>query len=245
LKPAPFLVKDTFQQAERSTLPDLVFHHSDRTMAEDIGNCVNLDSYYIRPEIKRTITKKQLNVPDEAILIATSGRTGKFAFPVFWDCVRAVHDKFPNVYFLIIGYQPEHHPYTVTSNRILLPGFILNVFDVLQACDLFIDTFPHGGGFTVAEAVFAGLPTVVFDVDYNKPWETWTSTYPNITKNPDLTVPQWDYDAWMDLVGRLITNKEFRQAKSQEMKQRAEVIGDFEGYVRKREQEYLRLVGRA
>jgi len=233
MKPAPVLIKDCLQQAERSILPDVTIHISPQTIAEDTGYCELLPWRMPRPVIHGTYTREDFNVPREAFLFATIGRGAKYHQSEFLDQLKNLMQRLPDVWMLLIGAEQS-------SERMIGTGIIDDPFNML--CDLkvdaYLDSFPLGGAQSIAEAMFAGLPVVMFDSTDKHIVSQWTM--PEIWGIKETIIPRWDHDKhlWFSTCERLVTDKNFRRQIADRSAERAEEIGDYESYVRQREAIY-------
>jgi len=240
LKPAPFLVKDVMQQPELSCLPDLTIHHSVRTLIEDVGKCINLNSYYTPPPVSnQQLKKSDFKIPINSILLASSGRSQKFVNKEFWKCIGSILSSCHNVFYIAIGLSKDNIDLGFLNKdirqRIILPGFCDNVVDILTISDIYIDTFPQGGGYSLAEAMFVGLPCVMFCADYLEPFGVSHLTYSEILRIPELIVPPHDYNMLIALVITLIKDHDYRKKMSKLVKNRATTIFGYNQYIKDRE----------
>ena len=94
-----------------------------------------------------------------------------------------------------------------------------------------------GGAQSVAEAIFAGLPVLMFESADTHTVSEWTM--PEIWGIEETIIPRWYYDKWLDMAVRLATDDAFRYDIGRKAIDRAEQIGDYENYVRQRERIYV------
>ncbi|MBW2340816.1 MAG: glycosyltransferase [Deltaproteobacteria bacterium] len=241
MKPAPFLMKDVMQQPEFSLLPDLTIHHSFHTLIEDVGRCECFGSRYLKPSVTKKVNKSNLRLPSDSVLLTSSGRGQKFISPDFWHCIDCILSNCPRAYFMAIGFSERdtdlsHVLSPEVRKRTILTGFRDDVYDLLQAADIYIDTFPQGGGYSLAEAIFAGLPCVMFESNYWCSFGVKDSTYSEILGIPELIVPKNDYDALIGLVTKLVDDSAYRKRVARLVEARAKnTLGNYDEYIRARE----------
>jgi len=231
MKPAPILIKDCLQQPEFSDLPDVTIHHSPQTMKGDKGNCRLLPFRFPIPERQRTFTKADFGIPDTAFVFASIGRSGRFAQRMFKQAIDELMDDIPDAYYLGIGSVEK------SQNRQIHIGLQTCPVDILRdVADVYLDTFPLGGGWTIAEAIYANLPVVMFEA--GKEHNVSETTLPEILDIPELTIERWDIDTWKKTAERLISGTTYRNKIKEKMQGRAIILSDYKGYVQEREMLY-------
>jgi len=234
MKPAPILVKDCLQQAEFSDLPDATIHHSHQTMKDDVGLCRYLPFRGPKPERKKKYARYEFGIPKDAVVLATVGRPGKYNQTMFPDAITAMVNSRDDVWFLGIGSLLK------TNGRQIHTGLVDNPYDMLcDIADIYIDSFPLGGGWTLIEAMQAGLPIVMFDKgEIHKTSET---TLPEIWGESDTIIPRWDIDKWQQTINRLIDDTKFKNMMILSSMQKTMFVSDYESYVSERERLYAEL----
>jgi acetyltransferase-like isoleucine patch superfamily enzyme len=235
MKPAPVLVKDCLQQPEFSDLPDATIHHTRQTMKGDKGYCRLLPARYPKPEKYQAFKKYEFNIPDTAPVFASIGRPGKFRQSMFKKAIEELLEYIPDAYFLGIGsVEPS-------LDRQINIGVQEHPVDILRdVADVYLDTFPLGGGWTIAESIYSGIPIVMFEA--GETHNVLETTLPEVLGIPELTIKRWDIQAWKKKAEALISGNEYRDTIKEQLKIQAQVISDYAGYIRERESLYAELV---
>ena len=218
---APVQAAVAHQQSEFHTEIDLVFTSTKKRMemACDTGEGVICHT----KSPGTPITKSQLGVPEDAILVTSAARDSKYSQPEFWTQLSELMGKCPELWFLAIGLDSllrfENLPDQI-QKRIITPGFRNDVLELFGAADIFVDLFPAGSGSAVMEAIQCGLPVVCFESENNtlfKPsQETVSSTW---VEDSDLIIAQKDYAQWQKTCMQLVSNTDFRTEKAERMKE--------------------------
>lgn len=245
LRLAPAFIKDACQMRELSTLPDLTIHTTKRAMIEDIGRCVSLMPCREPPAAKEPVRRKELGLAPENVVLISVGRPCKFTGDLFWRMMIDLLQRYPQAAFLAVGVSPENIDMSSLGaeirKRVRLLGQVKEVEPFLHTADIYIDTFPLGGGFTIVEAMYAELPVVMFDADYTESFELGSNTLPEVLAPSKFIIPRWDTQEFLDAVGKLIREEHCRKETGRMNRQVAMTrFSDVEGYVRKREDLYLR-----
>ncbi|WP_158284501.1 glycosyltransferase [Azospirillum sp. TSO35-2] len=107
--------------------------------------------------------------PDE-IVVMTSGSAEKFLDTGFLRTLGEVAAECPNVRLYLVGPRPEspagdffrrNFPDEVGA-RIVLAGYREDFASFIRASDIYVDTYPVGGGYAMYEVLSAGIPAVTF-----------------------------------------------------------------------------------
>ena len=234
LKPAPILVKDVYQQAEYSDLPDLTIHYGPRHH-HDIGNKAHISQRWPHPKVKKVFTKSDFGIPESATVLISIIRDKKIINDDFMSCVDAVLKDQPNVYFVAIGWEGKS-----SNHRIINLGFREDVFDVLQIGDIYLDSFPLGGGMALAEAIFAELPVVMFEANEG-PFAVHLTTVPEILDIPELTIKRWWRGNWVNKVKQLINDKDYYNQMKAKIIARGKELDRYEDFIKEKEEALLKI----
>ena len=235
LKPAPIMVKDCWQMPEYSKLFDVTIHSTSATYRADWNPKILIQDRWECP-IVNTKTRSELGLPDGKTLIASMVRYGKAVNRKTIECITQLLNDNPDTYWVIMGGQFGEH----IHDRLIGLGRVNNVHEILSVCDFFIDNFPLGGGKALADAVFAGLPVLMFGKDKGS-FNIQRWTIPEIPNNPELTIARWDFDTWQKTANRLVRDTTYRKEMSEITHKRAKEIGNVQEMVKEREAVLLSL----
>lgn len=164
-----------------------------------------------------TFDKRQLDIPNDSIVLISSGRYTKFQNPMFWEIIENVLTQHEHAYFICIG--PAADDVSLLRNlapsiskRIKCLGWRTDVDQVLSCADVYINTFPNGGGYTVREAIQNNLPVISFSHNYLCKFDQnrW-NPIDDIIDLHDLIIPYDEKDLFIFQLTRLIMDKEFRE----------------------------------
>ncbi|MDP9127551.1 MAG: hypothetical protein M3N08_04735 [Pseudomonadota bacterium] len=183
------------------------------------------------------LTKKGLGIPEEAILIMSSGRPIKFYSEAYWRSVTAILTQRPGVHLAVIG--PTYteikdwllpHLAGALLPRVHFLGWRRDHAEVLSAGDIGLDTFPMCGGFNLTEIMHLGVPTVLC----HNVTEEFLGPYSNEIFMPigelvdieELNLPWKATEAIIATVLRLVDDPELRRTLGQASKVAALRRGD-------------------
>jgi glycosyltransferase involved in cell wall biosynthesis len=91
----------------------------------------------------------------------------KFRSRPYWDLIARVLAARPAVRLVVCGIdrafleeQPAAEPVRPFADRVHALGWRNDYLQVVAACDLVLDTFPQGGGWTLFEPMSLGIPVI-------------------------------------------------------------------------------------
>jgi glycosyltransferase involved in cell wall biosynthesis len=166
------------------------------------------------PSGSREIVLEKLGVRSHARLLVSLGRLHRLkGFDVLIAAFREVAGLFPDAVLLIGGVGEESARLRQQidslglSGRILLPGLVHNVHDLLAACDIYVNS-SHWEGLpmTLLEAIAHGKPMVATDVGGNS-----EVVRDEVT---GLLVPPDDPAALAKAMGRMLSDERLRTRAS-------------------------------
>jgi glycosyltransferase involved in cell wall biosynthesis len=165
----------------------------------------------------------EFQLPDDACVIASAGRYVKFQDLEFWKTIVDILADHPDTYFMALGVEETQIPFL---SAILSPAIKSQIrftgwrggdyLRIVCLADIFIDTFPSGGGGVLVDAMALGIPVVSFRDNYMNLYDqTDWSPAEEIFDVPDLIVPRSDFAQMKSVVSRLIEDREFRADRAQ------------------------------
>lgn len=162
-------------------------------------------------------TRAELGLPDEAVVLLSCARPVKFLESRYWQVMLRVLAQEPTARLVLIGLsveQMEALPDVAAAApelraRLHPLGWRDHAHRLIAVADIFIDTFPNGGGLSAFEAMNLGIPVVavrespltLFD-------ERHWSPVPEYMDN--LAAPPLDDDAIVKAILDLIGSPEER-----------------------------------
>lgn len=175
--------------------------------------------------------KKQYVIPEDACLMMSGGRPSKFLCKEWWQAIIKVLEDNKNCYFFYAGVasSPEFLAEIIPENlskRIISLGWQEYLYDTLKNIDIYIDTFPSGGGVIVLMAQSLGKPILTFSEDESKKFDqnNW-SPASNYVPSEDFIVPRWDFKVMRKKLNMLINDTDVRESYSERC--RVKWLNDF------------------
>jgi glycosyltransferase involved in cell wall biosynthesis len=157
------------------------------------------------------ISKKELIIPDDVLIIMSGGRYVKFENLDFWKAVMDILSRHPDLYYVAVGVSREQLPFLDTlltsdlSQRVMLLGWRKDVLNLFCLADVVIDTYPSGGGHVLIDAMALGIPIVSFENNYMRNFDqTDWSVADEFISIPELIVSRGDFEQFKNAVSRLI-----------------------------------------
>lgn len=207
------------------------------------------------PERSRIAPKArgELGIPDDARIVATAGRYVKFQDQGFWRAVVELLAEHPRLYYLALGVDESQIPFLpslLTPEAKERVRFLSwrgdDYLRDLSLADVYLDTYPSGGGTVVTDAMALGIPVAAFRNDYLKVYDqTDWSPAQELYDVPELIVARGDFNAIKRVVSRLVTDDEFRQESARRCREHVlSTRGEPERGVHRCEEVILRVVTR-
>ncbi|HOI83792.1 MAG TPA: glycosyltransferase, partial [Campylobacterales bacterium] len=159
--------------------------------------------------------RANLAVPDNAIVLMSAGRYTKFKEVLFWEIVEDILNMHTDAYFVCIGASKKDINMDFderVSDRIVFLGWRADVDCILPCADIYINTFPNGGGYTVREAVANKIPIVSFRNNYFKKFDQniW-NPIDEIVNVEDVLLELNDKTSFISVLSKLISDKNYRE----------------------------------
>ncbi len=112
----------------------------------------------------KPLPRSTIPVPENAVIVLSSGRTIKYYEPFYWRIVTTVLRQRPKTHFVFVGptYDNMRDWLRPHVDDALLPnlhflGYRRDHTEVLACADIILDTIPAGGGFNLTEAMNLGF----------------------------------------------------------------------------------------
>ncbi len=164
------------------------------------------------------ISRKDLNIPDEARIIMSGGRYVKFENLDFWKAVHEILLRFPDLYYVAVGVSKEQLPFldkllnSDLSQRVMLLGWREDILSIFCLADVVIDTYPSGGGHVLIDAMALGIPFVSFENNYMKNFDqTDWSVADEFVSIPELIIRRGDFEQFNNTISKLLDDVAYRR----------------------------------
>lgn len=118
----------------------------------------------------RPVDRAALQAAPDDVVIMTSGADNKFRSPAYLQMLGEVVAEQPQVRLIVIG--PDWSGEVGRAFRQLVPpqalarvaltGYRTDFAALVRAADIYVDTYPVGGGYSMYEVLSAGIPAVTF-----------------------------------------------------------------------------------
>ncbi len=223
LRPAPVVV-GLVQGPPQQFAPPLLdwgIAWSKRPLMDSPVDCSPFKMAHDLPKRSEIVPHKrsELEVPEDACVLVTAGRHVKFQEPKFWQAMIDLLSDHPESYYLVLGVKESQIPFLSSmlsaeiGSRIRFLAWRSD--DYLRSLcmgDIFIDTFPSGGGGVLVDAMALGIPIVSFRDNYMNLYDqTDWSPAEELINIPEIIVPRDDFEEMKRVVSRLIRDPENRR----------------------------------
>jgi predicted O-linked N-acetylglucosamine transferase (SPINDLY family) len=224
-KPAPKTVGFLLGPPEQFCYPfmdELVGYSLHPMFDAPVKKSVYQQSTYENLKYDQTISRGDIGISEDAIILVSMGRYTKFQNVEYWDAIAEILREHSTVYYLVAGVTYEQVSQYIRDdikNKIKFLGWVDNTVEYLGLSDISLDTYPSGGGYTIADAMRVGIPVVVFENDFFQKFSqnNWSVAY-ELANIPELTLKRGDFGSWKKLVSTLIQDKAFRYEQGQKCK---------------------------
>ena len=220
------------------------------TQVDAPGNCALVPFEVELPRNVAAYSKESLHFPEESTLIVSAGRSAKFQDRDIWRAIVATVRKYPQACFAAIGIEKEWVPFLdevvppELESRIKYFGWREDYLRILAAGDICLDTYPTGGGVSMADAMAVGLPVVSFHHCYEEMYrQTQASGADEFIRIPELIAGRGDFEGFKAIINKLIEDDGYRKTMSRRCRERIEATrGNPERMVRRSEEIYIRVL---
>lgn len=183
-------------------------------------NCswVEIKLDYPADETGESISRKSLNLPDDACVLLSAGRHTKFQNHEFWQAVVDLLTQHPNSYYVVCGARETDIPILSSvvpeqlKSRVRCLGWRQDFLQVVSTADILVDTYPNGGGQVIVQAMASGIPVVAHRNDFLRVFsQTEWSPVEDFIRDPELLVERGDFVRFKRIVSKLINDEPYRK----------------------------------
>jgi predicted O-linked N-acetylglucosamine transferase (SPINDLY family) len=171
LKPAPIQIGFIFASPQQFISPSFDYGISwiNRINSNCPTPCLNSGVIYLPEERNIPKTSKiDYGLPNDSIIMISAGRYTKFQNKQIFDIIIKTMKKLLNLHYIIVGPSSDQ----ISSLNEILPEEIkkrIHIFKwsmeyekYLSISDIYLDTYPSGGGITLYDAALLHLPIISF-----------------------------------------------------------------------------------
>jgi hypothetical protein len=222
LKPAPVRVGFVFANPAQFIPQSFDFGISwiNRIILDCPVSCINSGITYM-PEEKpgKKLSKTDFGLPDDAIVIISAGRYPKFQDTSLVTIIIEAMTELPNLHYIIIGPAPDQIPFLddmlseEIKKRIHIFGWSTEYENYLSIADMYLDTYPSGGGVTLYDAALLHLPIISFTDDFSKPFDqgNWNPAQEMFSDNSIILIDRDDLSGLKSVICELYQNADLRE----------------------------------
>lgn len=199
--------------------------------------------------ISTSDAKSKFGIPENDLVVMSCGRPFKFQDQGTWVSILDALRTHPDAHFVVVGIEkpPSFLERFLTpdiAGRVRILGRVKDFHSVLCMADVVVDTYPSGGGMTVVDAMAMGVPVISFRNNYMRTFsQTDWSPAAEFMGMPELLVDRGNFVQMGNLLGKLLTDREYRNEMSSLCKQRIyETSGNPAKMVRDCEKVYLNVM---
>lgn len=180
----------------------------------------------VRPNRSLIPVRSQLGIPEKGTILVSAGRPEKFQDMRWWQMIQSLLDKRMHIHLVVIGIKTEQLPRETQtlieqhSDRCHVISRRPDYEEIIAASDIYVDSFPQGGGITVGRAIEHEIPVVSFENNlsesYNQDeWTVATEFY----SHEACVVGRNDFKRACECIIKLVDDVQFRVTCAKEIKQ--------------------------
>ena len=176
LRPAPVAVSLHQGPSPQYTWHD--FDHAISWFRTNITDCP-ADCSHVPLELEfpargsvKPATRADLGVPEGATVMLSGGRWPKFQDRDYWRAMVELLEEHADLYWVVIGPEERQIPFLAevltpaARARVRFRGWQRDYLGLVAAADIFVDSYPIGGGAFLLDGLSQDLPAVSFGHDY-------------------------------------------------------------------------------
>jgi hypothetical protein len=180
---------------------------------------VDIETDLPRREDLGVASRGEYGIPEDGIVIMSGGRGVKFQNERYWRTILSVLESNPKVYFVAIGAMERELAFARSllsspagKQLKLVPRVGMKAYlSLLGLADIFVDTFPSGGGLILMDAMALSLPVLTFENDYLQTYnQAQWSVGGEIVGIRELMVKRSDWGQLKSVLMRLIGDRSYR-----------------------------------
>lgn len=177
-RPAPLQIGIDYgdPQSYGSRALDFVFAWMKHFIMEAVVDVVPLPAVAyqnIRRDCAIPLTRSSLNISSTAKVMVSIGLADKFQPTLFWDAVALILERHRDTELVVVGIGADAAPGITRlpaglRSRIHAVGYQDEPNRYLSVANLYLDTIPLGGGYSVYDAIMRGIPCVIGQHAYER-----------------------------------------------------------------------------
>ncbi|HVN66318.1 MAG TPA: hypothetical protein VMT31_06875 [Methanomicrobiales archaeon] len=222
LKPAPVRVGFVFGPPAQFIPPSFDFGISwnNHIILDCPVPCINSGITYL-PEEKtsKKLSKMDFGLLNDATVMISTGRYPKFQDESLLTIIIEAMTELPNLHYIIVGPLPHQIPFLDdipsedVKKRIHIFGWSSRYEDYLSIADIYLDTYPSGGGVTLFDAAIQHLPIISFTDDYSKTFDqcNWNPAQELFPDNSIILIDRNDLSGLKSIICKLYQNSDLRK----------------------------------
>lgn len=223
MRPARHLIGYEFGHPEWYTSPfidKVISSHRHLAMESHADNLpVYVGSTRTYAPSKTTLTPESIGVKNGKKIIISSGAKDRLHNDGFWKLVLAVMQS-TNYEWVVMGIDNNEKKSLLQGapadilDRIHCLGYRNDFSEILSLADVYVDTFPVGGGWGLIEAMALKIPCVTYRHNYNRIFNKHQNYFPmqDYADDPEFAI-ELDGHQMLNRINSFITDDNARTAQ--------------------------------